>query len=94
MADARAPRRSGRIIVALVVAAVALSVDLASKAWAWDTLRVEGRRKIIAVQARDQIGRERRLTARRRSGDGSQDPHPWPVPRPDRRKTAFRPVVI
>lgn len=47
MADARAPRRSGRIIVALVVAAVALAVDLGSKAWAWDTLRVRGRRKII-----------------------------------------------
>ncbi len=39
--------RSRRILLALVVAAVALALDLRTKAWAWDTLRLEGRRRII-----------------------------------------------
>jgi signal peptidase II len=47
MVDRAAPGRSGRMILALVLAAVVLALDLQTKAWAWDTLRVEGRRKII-----------------------------------------------
>jgi signal peptidase II len=35
------------MILALVVAAAVLALDLRAKAWAWDTLRLEGRRKII-----------------------------------------------
>jgi signal peptidase II len=44
---APAPGRRGRMVLALVVAAVVLALDLHTKAWAWDTLRIEGRRKII-----------------------------------------------
>jgi signal peptidase II len=47
MADPVAPGRRGRIILALVVAAIALALDLRTKAWAWDTLRLEGRQKLI-----------------------------------------------
>ena len=47
MVDRAAPGRSARMILALVVAAFVLALDLQTKAWAWDTLRVQGRRKII-----------------------------------------------
>ena len=41
------PSRRGRVVLALVIAAVCLVLDLSTKSWAWDTLRIEGSRKIV-----------------------------------------------
>jgi signal peptidase II len=41
------PPRRGRVVLALVVAATCLALDLWAKSWAWNTLRLEGSRRII-----------------------------------------------